>query len=131
MVCLALLPWAIVSGRCRSTGEEHSRVCDHRSNRSEWSPSSPRADQALPGTKGGCKKTRNRRRWQIFRRFEIRELRPVHSQAGLSTSPMHIYLQDAASQTANVVFVGRVLVQKLSIALAMSRPYRPLTDLCD
>lgn len=44
---------------------------------------------------------------------------------------MHIYLQDAASQTANVVFVGRVLVQKLSIALAMSRPYRPLTDLCD
>jgi len=53
------------------------------------------------------------------------------ARPGFRRHPMHIYLQDAASQTANVVFVGRVLVQKLSIALAMSRPYRPLTDLCD
>jgi len=40
------------------------------------------------------------------------------ARPGFRRHPMHIYLQDAASQMANVVFVGRVLVQKLSIALA-------------
>jgi len=131
MVCLALLPWAIVSGRCRSTGEEHSRVCDHRSNRSEWSPSSHAQIKLSPVPKAAAKKLETGADGRSSVALRLGSYDLFIARPGFRRRPMHIYLQDAASQTANVVFVGRVLVQKLSIALAMSRPYRPLTDRCD